>query len=131
MPALVAKLAIRIEENTAMAPTDRSMPAVRMISVWPERQHGDDRDLREHQARGWPRRGTGWLTIENAMIARTSTASGPRIGLACSDVLDAQAERSRLAGSSKPARRGSAARSCGVRGATGRSPCVRSFVVSV
>ena len=29
------KLAIRIDENTAIAPTDRSMPAVRMISVWP------------------------------------------------------------------------------------------------
>ena len=28
-------LAIRIDENTAIAPTDRSMPAVRMIRVWP------------------------------------------------------------------------------------------------
>ena len=28
-------LAITIDDNTMMAPTDRSMPAVRMISVWP------------------------------------------------------------------------------------------------
>ena len=34
-PARCAKFAIRIEEKTAIAPTDRSMPAVRMISVWP------------------------------------------------------------------------------------------------
>ena len=33
MPALVQKFAIRIDEKTAMAPADRSMPAVRMTSV--------------------------------------------------------------------------------------------------
>ena len=34
-PAFVARLAMRIEEKTAIAPADRSMPAVRMTSVWP------------------------------------------------------------------------------------------------
>ena len=34
-PESKAVLAITIDENTMMAPQDRSMPAVRMISVWP------------------------------------------------------------------------------------------------
>jgi hypothetical protein len=33
IPNLVQKLAIRIDEKTAIAPTDRSIPAVRMIKV--------------------------------------------------------------------------------------------------
>ena len=34
-PKLAALPAITIEVKTMIAPTDRSMPAVRMISVWP------------------------------------------------------------------------------------------------
>ena len=32
-----------------MAPTERSMPAVRMTRVCPMARHGDDRDLLEQQ----------------------------------------------------------------------------------
>ena len=33
-PASADSLAITIEDRTMIAPTERSMPAVRMISVW-------------------------------------------------------------------------------------------------
>ncbi len=81
-PSFVAMLAIRIDENTVMAPAERSMPAVRMTRVWPSASVAITVTCCSTRPRFAADRNRP-LTIANAMIATTSTASGPRIGLAC------------------------------------------------
>jgi hypothetical protein len=81
-PTLVARLAMMIEENTAMAPTERSMPAVRMIRVCPSARTAMTVTCASTRDRFAPDRKRGF-DAEKATIARISTASGPSVGLAC------------------------------------------------
>ena len=81
-PSLTAMLAMRMDVNTAIAPAERSMPAVRMISVWPRAIVAITVTCCSTRPRFAAERNRP-LTIANAMIATTSTANGPRIGLAC------------------------------------------------
>ena len=46
-PAKTANRPITTEDSTMMVPTERSMPAVRMISVCGDAENADDRHLRE------------------------------------------------------------------------------------
>ena len=48
-PTFVARLAMMIEVNTAIAPTERSMPGGQDDQRLTERERGDDGDLAEHQ----------------------------------------------------------------------------------
>ena len=100
-PSFVAMLAMRIDENTAIAPAERSMPAVRMTRVWPSASVAITVTCCSTRPRFAAERNRP-LTIANAMIATTSTASGPRIGLACRTCWIAVEQRLRLVVSSKP-----------------------------
>ena len=48
--AVLGQVAMTIIDSTMMAPTDRSMPAVRMTRVWPTARAGHDRGLLEQDA---------------------------------------------------------------------------------
>ena len=81
-PSFAAMFAMRMDVNTVMAPAERSMPAVRMTRVWPSARVAITVTCCSTRPRFAAERNRP-LTIANAMIATTSTASGPRIGLAC------------------------------------------------
>jgi hypothetical protein len=77
-----ARLAMISIENTVSAPTDRSMPAVRMISVWPMASAAMIATCwnRIDNVCGCRNRG---LTTAKTITATISTSNGLRAGWAC------------------------------------------------
>ena len=79
-----------------MAPADRSMPAVRMIRVWPEREHRDDGDLGEHQRQVGGGEEPG-VDDREGDDRDDQDGERPEDRVAVQQVLEAQAERVVLA----------------------------------
>jgi hypothetical protein len=77
------------EESTMMAPTDRSMPAVRMTRLWAARQDADDLNLLQDQRQREGRE--EFLPQQHAEDENrpTSTISGTSPGGWCKRMLDA------------------------------------------
>ena len=76
-----------IIDRTMMAPTDRSMPAVRMTSVWPTREGGDDRGLLEQEQIELALQERG-LTMEKTMNVDDQQEQRAQPRVAVEQVLD-------------------------------------------